>query len=258
MVFFAPRIFISILLLWIGLKVIKKLKFIFEAFLIRIGISESIRPFLISILKISLKTGLLFLIATILGADLSGLVTIIAAISFAIGLSLQGSLGNFASGILILSLKPYNSGDWIQLDDKFGKVEEIGIFSTILCTPGNKTLIVPNAKITDSVVTNYSKKGMIRLEIIVNMPYDEDFPRVKKIIKNAILPITEILEEPIPEIGIENFDSHNVQIAVRPYVKPDNYWRVIFLVHEKIKTAFSENNIRVAYSEGVELGRIGT
>ena len=256
-VFFAPRLIGAALILWIGFKVIKKVIQFVDGVLKRMNISDTMRPFLLSILSVIFKVAILFTVVSILGADLSGLVAILAAVSFAIGMSLQGSLGNFASGILILFLKPYQVNDWIQIDDKFGKVEEIGIFSTVVLTPGNKTLIIPNSKITDDVVTNYSKKGVVRLEIAVTMPYAEDFPRVKQIIEKAIAPIDKILKDPVPEIGINNFDSHNVEITVRPYVIPDDFWEVTFETHKRIKTAFSENQIKVAYSEGVELGSIG-
>lgn len=256
-IFFAPRVIGGALVLWIGFKLIKKILNLIDMTLKRMNISDTMRPFLTSILSVILKVAILFTVVSILGADLSGLVAILAAVSFAIGMSLQGSLGNFASGILIMFLKPYQVKDWIQINDKFGRVEEIGIFSTVLITPGNKMLIVPNAKITDDVVTNYSRKEMIRLEVSVNMPYEEDFPKIKTIIENALSPITKILETPAPEIGIENFDSHSVQIAVRPYVRPDDFWEVTYLTHEAIKNAFNENHIKVAYSEGVELGSIG-
>ena len=256
-VFFAPRLIGGAVALWIGFKLIQKFTSIMDTGFKKAGFSDTIRPFLISIVNVILKVALLMAIATILGADLTGLVAIIAAAGFAIGMALQGSLGNFASGILILSLKPYKVGDWISVDDKFGKVEEIGIFSTIVVTPGHKTLIIPNAKITDGVVTNYSNKGMIRLELEVTMPYDEDFPKVKEIIRKALEPIDKILKEPITDIGIVAFDSHSIKINVLPYTKPDDYWEVTYLSYKSIKRAFSENGIRVAYSEGVEMGAIG-
>ena len=181
-VFFLPRIIAAGLILWIGFKIVKKLVHWVGLALEKTGFSETLRPFLTSTTSVILKGAVLFIIASFIGADLTGLVAILAAAGFAVGMALQGSLGNFASGILILTLKPYKVGDWIQLDDKFGKVEEIGIFSTDVLTPGNKVLIVPNSMVTDSVVTNFSEKGKIRLELLVTMPYDESFPKVKKVI----------------------------------------------------------------------------
>lgn len=255
---YVPKLFLGGIILWVGMQVIKRLVSFLDKILIKYGFDDTIRPFLVSMLNFVLKGALLLVVASLLGVNLSGLVALVAAIGFAIGMALQGSLGNFASGILILTLKPYKSGDWIQIEDKFGKVEEIGIFSTVIVSPGNKTLIIPNSKITDGVVTNYTKKGMVRLEINVTMPYAESFPRVKDIIYQAIASVDNILEEPKTEIGIENFDSHNIDISVRPYVHPEFFWQVTFDTHEVIKKAFSDHKIQVAYSEGIELGKIGS
>ena len=256
-IFFAPKVLLAIIILWIGVFIIKKLLKLFELTLEKSNISPNVRPFLISILNVSLKTALLIVVAGIIGIQLTIFATIIAASVFAIGMSLQGSLGNFASGLIVLSLKPYNVGDWIQIDDKFGKVEEIGVFNTTVITPGFKTLIIPNAKITSDVVTNFSKKGVIRLEIDVTMPYDESFPKVKKIIIDALSTVSHIVNEPVPEIGINNFDSHSIQIAVRPFAHPNHFWEATFASHESIKNAFHKNGIQVAYSEGVAFGKIG-
>ena len=256
-IFFLPKIALAGIILWIGFKVVKKLVQLIGLALEKTGFSETLRPFITSTVTVLLKGAVLFVIASIIGADLTGLVAILAAAGFAVGMALQGSLGNFASGILILTLKPYKIGDWIQLDDKFGRVEEIGIFSTDVLTPGNKILIIPNSMITDSVVTNFSEKGQIRLELMVTMPYDESFPKVKQVILDALLELPKVLKEPLPEIGIQNFDSHSVQLLVRPYVYPDDYWNVTFESNKAIKSAFNAHNIKVAYSEGVEMGAIG-
>jgi small conductance mechanosensitive channel len=254
---YAPKIFGAILLLWIGFKLIKKIDKLLNKSLSKMSVSETMRPFITSFATTTLKIVLLLIAVSILGVELSGLVTIVAAMGFAVGLSLQGSLGNFASGLLILFLKPYKVKDWIQIDDSFGKVEEIGIFNTVLVTPGNKTLIVPNAKITDGVVTNFSEKGIVRLELNAHIPYEESFPKVQRLIGEALASTPLVLKEPKPEIGIENFDTHNVILAIRPYVNPDDYWEATFESHKIIKRVFHENNIQVAYSEGVELGKIG-
>lgn len=254
---FAPNVIGAILILWIGFKVIKKVMTLVGNLLSKSSLSNSIRPFIQSILSVILKVAVILAAAGVAGVDLSIFATIIGASVLAIGLSLQGSLGNLASGLLVLSLKPYKVDDWIDIDGKFGKVSEIGIFSTTVITPGNKTLIIPNSKATSDVITNYSEKNVIRLEIDITMPYSESYPKVKDIIIKAIAPISDILDNPKTEIGIEGYDSHSVQIAVRPYVHPDDYWEVTFACYENIKKAFSENDIKVAYSEGVELGSIG-
>ena len=107
------------------------------------------------------------------------------------------------------------------------------------------------------IITNLSSKKHLRVDLNVTMPYAEDFPKVEEIILEAVKATPKVLEEPAPFVGIENFDSHNIVLAVRPYCKTEDYWDVYFEVHRNIKQAMGENNIKVAYSEGVELGRIG-
>lgn len=256
-IFYVPKLLIAGISLWIGFKVIKNLLKFTDLILEKSGLSSSIRPFLRSIVNIALKVALVFILAGILGIELSIFATIIAASLFAIGMSLQGSLGNFASGLIVLTIRPYKVDDWIQIDEKFGKVVEIGVFNTNVITPGNKTLIIPNSKITSDVVTNYSENKMIKLELEVSIPYKESFPRVKKIIAEALTPIEKILRPEETEIGIINFESHNITLAVKPFVHPDNYWEITYLSYEAIKKAFSDNGIEVAYSEGIALGKIG-
>jgi len=254
---YGTKIIIAGLVLWIGLKIVKKLHQTIEKVMVKAGVSDNIRPFLLNIIDITLKATVIFIALSILGADLSGLIALVAAIGFAVGMSLQGSLGNFASGLLILTLKPYKVGDWIQLGDKFGRVTEIMIFNTKLVTPGQKVLIVPNSKITDDIVTNYSEKGVIRLEIDVHIPYEENWSEVRQILSKAINNVPKVLKKPAVEIGIADFDSHSLLIMVRPYVKPDDYWEVTFSAHEALKKALYENQIKVPYSEGIEFGKFG-
>ena len=136
-------------------------------------------------------------------------------------------------------------------------MDEIKIFNTIIITPGQKTRIIPNSKITEGMVTNFSKRGFLRIELAVSMPYDESYPKVRDIILNELKAIPKVLTTPTPEVGIETYDSHNIILAVRPYVEPDDFWEVTFEAYARIKAAFHSNNVRVAYSEGVEMGQIG-
>ena len=125
-----------------------------------------------------------------------------------------------------------------------------------MISPGNKVLIVPNSKITDEVLTNFSERGYIRLELSVSIPYNQDFDSVKQSLFDALKQLPNVLQTPLPEIGIESFDSHSIQIATRPFVKPDDYWQATFDVHQCIKATFYKKGVKVAYSEGVELGEI--
>lgn len=253
----APQIFIAIIIVIVGFWVVKKSMVLFDNMLNKLSLDNAVRSFLVSFVQIALKIIIILIAAGVIGFELAGLMGIMAGMAFAVGLALQGSLSNFAAGILVLVFKPYKIGDWVEIQDKFGQVEEIQIFSTIIVTPGRKTLIIPNSQVIDGTVTNLSKKEYIRLELSVTMPYSESYTKVEKIIKDVLSTIPKIKKEPAPEIGIENYDSHSLVIAIRPFVKPDNYWEVTFETYRKIKKAFNENNIQVAYSEGVELGSIG-
>ena len=255
---YAPKVLLAVVLLLVGIRIINKLVDVAVKGMTDRGIGADLTPFLGSLVGIGLKILLVFTVAGVLGIDVGSFVAILAAASFAVGLALQGSLGNFAAGILIVLFRPYKVGDWIQIPDAyFGKVEEIQIFNTILTTPGSKTLIVPNGEVTSGVVTNYSRLGYIRLELTLLMAYEESFPRLRQIILECLHDLDIILNDPEPQVGIESYDTHNIVVAVRPFVKPDDYWQATFAVNERIKAAMSANGIKMAYSEGVELGAIG-
>lgn len=252
-----PNILMGIAAIVVGLWIIKKLMKIVSKAFDKSGFSKEIGSFLTSIINIVLKIFLFLSVAGMVGIDTAAFIGVLAAASFAVGMALQGSLSNFAAGIIILIFKPYQVDDWVEVQDKFGKVDDIQIFNTIVSTPGKKVLIIPNGQVISGIVTNFSKKGITRMELNVTMPYEESFPKVKKIIMDQLLTIDLVLKDPVPEIGIETFDSHNIVLAVRPYVIPDDYWEVYYLAYEKIKAAFSAHGIKVAYSEGVEIGKIG-
>lgn len=255
--FFVPKLVLAGIVVWLGLKIVKKITELARNLLTRAEFSPTIAPFLISVLNVLLKISLLFIVASIIGADLTGFIAILAAAGFAIGMALQGSLGNFASGILVLSFKPYKVNDWIKIEDNFGRVDEIGIFNTKMITKDHNMLIIPNSKVTDSILTNYSEIGTRRVAVNIPIPYDESFPRVKNLLLEAISNLPSVLKDPQPVIEIENFDSHSVMLAVRPYALPDLYWAAVQETHETIKKVFHNNNIKFAYDGGVELGEIG-
>lgn len=238
---------------WIAKRVLK----LFEISLTKAKLSPEISGFALSFVGILIKVAVILFAASFLGFEMTSIVGILAAASFAVAFALQGSLANFASGILIMVFRPYKIGDMVEVNGKFGKVEDIKIFSTILSTPGLKTLIIPNGKVSEDTIINYSSKGAIRLELNVTMPYEESFPKVKEVILNTLKNIPVVLDDPAPQVGIETFDSHNIILTVRPFVLPDDYWEGTFESLRLIKKAFNDNNIKVAYSEGVEIGPIG-
>ena len=254
---YLPKIGMAILAVIIGFWMVKKIGKIVTAALERSGLSPEVSGFLSSFINALLKIIVLLFAASFVGIEVTAILGLLATAGIAIGLALQGSLSNFAAGLLIMIFKPYRVDDWVEIQDKFGKVEEVQIFNTIIVSPGQKTLIIPNGQVIEGVVTNYSQKGVVRMELEVTMPYSESFPKVKKIIERALNDIPEVLQDPEPEIGIINYDSHSIVVAIRPFVAPDDFWEVTFEAYRKVKEAFNREGIQVAYSEGVELGSIG-
>lgn len=254
---YAPSLVMAIAVLIIGFWLVNRINLFVTKALGKMSFSPEIVSFLGSLVSVALKVMVIFTVAEIVGIETTSFVAVLAAAGFAVGLALQGSLGNFAAGIIILVFKPYRVGDWVSIQDKFGKVTEIQIFNTIVDTPGQNRLIIPNGQVIGDIVTNFSAKGFVRLELDISMPYSESFPKVQKVILNALKPIPKILSDPEIEIGITNFDSHNIIVSVRPYCQPDDFWDVKFASYAAIKKAFHDEGIEVAYSEGVELGRIG-
>ena len=254
---YVPKIISAGVVLFGGLWAIKKILIGVRASFDKAGISRDIAPVLTSMVEIGLKVVLFFFSAGIVGIETASFVAMLAAAGFAIGLALQGSLGNFAAGIIILFFKPYKVGDLVSISDKFGEVSEIQIFSTVLITPGKKQLVIPNGLIIGGVVTNFSSLGALRLEISVPMPYTESYPHFESILRYALRQSKEIMQEPAPEIGIELFDTYSIKVAVRPFVRPENYWAAKFEVMKLIKAAMNEAEMTVSIPDGVEQVNMG-
>ena len=212
----APTILQAIAILVVGFWVIKKIKRILIFSLKKANLAPEVVSFLSSLIDIGLKLLLLIIFASFIGIEMTSLVAILAAAGFAVGLAIQGSLSNFAAGIMIMVFKPYKLGDWVEINEKFGKVESIQIFSTSIVTPGQKVVIIPNGKAMEGEITNFSSKGHIRLELQVSMPYEENFPKVRRIIMESLKNVKGILQTPEPMVGIESYDSHNIVLGIRP------------------------------------------
>ncbi len=254
---YAMQLLAAIAVLLVGLWAIQKLMKAMANAMERSKISKEIHPFLLSMSSILLKVLLLFSVAGMMGINTASFVAVLAAAGFAVGMALQGSLSNFAAGVMILIFKPYKIGDLIEIGDYIGHVREIQIFNTILEAPDKRTVIMPNSEAGGATVINWSTRGAVRVEVKLPMPYGEDFPRVKAILTEAMKKTDGVLAEPAPEVGIDTFDSHYIELSLRAYALPDDYWPVYYALAENAKRALSENGVMMAYSEGVELGKIG-
>ncbi|MEM8808191.1 MAG: mechanosensitive ion channel domain-containing protein [Cyanobacteria bacterium P01_G01_bin.38] len=184
-----------------------------------------------------------------LGIETTSLLTLIGAAGLAVGLALQGSLANFAAGILIIIFRPFRVNDWIDANGVSGFVEEIELLTTILRTLDNRTVIIPNSKLTDDNVINYSTKGVLRVDLVVGVAYSSDLRNVKDTIRQVLTEDARILPEPAPVIGVLELADSSINFAVRPWVNTADYWPVSLSVYEAIKTRFDEVGIEIPFPQ---------
>lgn len=255
----SPKFVGAILVLFIGFWIVGKLLSIIKTSFEKTSLSEEIKPFLISLISAVLKIAVVLFAAGILGVETSSFVAMLAAVGFAVGMALQGSLGHIAAGILILVFKPYKVGDFITVGDHKGFVTGVQIINTMLRTLDNETVIIPNGTaISDVIINSTDEDGMTRLSIEVYMPYEEQYAKIHDIIKTALDSCKYVQKDPEPLIGIGTFDTHSIIVEVKPYALVEDYENAYFEATQAIKYAMGANGIKVAYSEGVELGPIGS
>ena len=184
-----------------------------------------------------------------LGVDTTSLVALIGAAGLAIGLSLQSSLQNFASGVMLIVFRPFTSGDFVEVAGIAGVVEKITIFSTQLRTGDNKEMIVPNGKIYGDVITNYSAKPTRRVDMVFGIGYDDDIKKAKTLFNQVLNEDERVLSEPAPVVAVSELADSSVNFVVRPWVNAADYWNVYFDTHEKVKILFDQENISIPYPQ---------
>lgn len=183
------------------------------------------------------------------GVQTASFIAVLGAAGLAIGLALEGALANFASGVIILLFKPFGIGDRVEVGDVFGDVEDIQIFSTIIITPENKTVIVPNGQITGGHIVNYSKRGKLRVDMTFGIGYSDDLLKAKALLEQILADNVYVLEEPAPKVAVSELGDSSVNFAVRPYVAVENYWDAYFSIHETVKLRFDEANISIPFPQ---------
>ncbi len=184
-----------------------------------------------------------------LGVRTTSLVAVIGAAGLAIGLALQGSLSNFAAGFLILVFKPFKASDFIEANGVAGVVKSVHIFTTELRTPDNKVIIVPNAKLTDDNIINYSAAGERRIDMVVGIAYDADIDQARQIMADILSSDDRVLEDPAPQIAVSELADNSVNFVLRPWVKVEHYWDAMFEITEKVKKAFDKAGIGIPFPQ---------
>jgi small conductance mechanosensitive channel len=184
-----------------------------------------------------------------LGIQTTSFIAILGAAGLAVGLALQGSLSNFAAGFLLIIFRPFKVGDLIEAAGVFGVVEAIQIFTTQMKTADNKTVIVPNAKLTDDNIVNWTVKGTRRVDMVFGIGYGDDIDKARSLMAEIIAQDSRILKTPEPQISVSELADSSVNFVVRPWVKVEDYWGVHFDLTEKIKKAFDANGVSIPFPQ---------
>lgn len=244
------KLVVGILLMVIGFKFINKLSKKFVNFAERRNLDLTLAKFIKSCINIGLKCLIVLVIAGgYWDIELSGLAAIVASAGVAIGLALQGSLSNFAGGFIILLIRPFKIGDYIQTGQFEGTVEQIGVFYTSLTTIDNKVVLIPNGTLSNGSLINYSTKDTRRVDLIFSAGYECDILKVRRVLKEIVDRHELILDYPEPFVGLFEQGQNSLDFAVRVWVDTPNYWTVYFDLLEQVKLRFDEEGISIPYPQ---------
>lgn len=248
---FAMRVGFAIIIYFIGKKIIKWLRKILRRALDRSGIDEGVKQFLDSFSKISLYLVLIIAVVNQLGIETTSVVAVLGSAGLTLGLALQGSLANFAGGVLILWFKPFKVGDYIIEDThkNEGTVSEIMIFYTKLITADNKTVVIPNGILANSSLTNVTQQNKRRLDLYVGISYEADIKKAKILLTEMLKAEYGRLEEEEMLVFVDALEDSNVRLGCRIWVAVEDYWQVRWRLTEQIKEIFDENKIEVPYNQ---------
>ena len=248
-VVYGMKVVIAIIVLIIGLWIIRRIVKIIGRLMEKRDVNISLRGFVKSLVSILLKVMLLISIAGMVGIETTSFIAILGAAGLAVGLALQGTLANFAGGVMILLFKPFKVGDLIESQGHLGSVKEVHIFVTILLTPENKTVILPNAAVSSSDIVNYTTEGVIRVDMTFGISYESNIKDAKHVLMKIIESHPKVLKEPAPFVGVKELADSSVNLAVRPYSKPEDYWDVYFHVYEEGKIALDEAGVIIPFPQ---------
>ncbi|MEQ8881290.1 MAG: mechanosensitive ion channel [Cyclobacteriaceae bacterium] len=246
---YGPKIVLAIITLIVGLWIIKLLSRAVRKILTKREFDPSLTPFLVTLLNIALKAALIVSVIDMVGIEVTSFIAIIGAAGLAVGLALQGTLQNFAGGVIILILKPFKVGDVIDAKGYLGTVKEIQIFYTILNTFDKKVVYVPNGALANSDMTNLSKEDDRRNEWKFGIGYGDDVDKAKEVIQKLIDADDRILKDPEPFIALHSLGDSSVNLVVRTWSKADNLWPVYFEMNEKVYKEFPKHGLNIPFPQ---------
>lgn len=250
---FGPKIIGAILIWIIGSWIIKKTIKQTNKLMDKRGYDKSLQKFLSNLLNWTFKIILVVTILGVLGVETTSFAAILASAGLAVGLALQGSLANFAGGVLIMIFKPFKIGDLISAQGEVGVVKEIEIFTTKLNSPENKEIIIPNGILSNGNITNFSSEGKLRVDLTIGIGYDEDIKEAKAVLLKALTDNPKVLQNPAPSVNVSELADSSVNFAVRPWSTTANYWDVYFESLENCKIALDAAGIEIPYPHAVEI-----
>jgi small conductance mechanosensitive channel len=246
---YAPDVLKAIVVLIIGLWLIRMVMKLLNRGMEKAGSDPSLQKFLASLVGIALKAMLLISVIGMLGIESTSFVAVLGAAGLAVGLALQGSLANFAGGVLILLFKPFKVGDFINAAGHAGSVESIQVFNTVLKTPDNITIIIPNGAVSSGSITNYTTEPERRVDFVFGIGYSDDIDKAKKLLEDVILGDERVLDNPGNLVAVSELADSSVNFTVRAWVKGSDYWGLYFDMFEKVKKTFDANNISIPFPQ---------
>ncbi|RUO26425.1 mechanosensitive ion channel protein [Aliidiomarina minuta] len=212
-------------------------------------IDNAVVSFLVGILRTIIVVAALLMALSHVGIQTTSFIAILGAAGLAVGLALQGSLSNFASGVLIMIYRPFYSGDYVEAGNIAGTVLSIELFNTVLKTPDNKVVTVPNSQITNSPITNYSRQPTRRVDMVIGVSYAADLKKTKEVLMQVINEDERVLPDPEPRVAVTELGDSSVNLIVRPWVDSADYWPVYWDMMEKIKIRLDENGIGIPFPQ---------
>lgn len=250
---YGPGILSALLILIIGLFVINIIVKLSKKVMEKSKVDITLQKFLGNLLGWALKILLIVTVITQLGVETTSFAAILGAAGLAVGLALQGSLANFAGGVLIMIFKPFKIGDLVEAQGEIGVVKEIEIFTTKLTGLSNKEIIIPNASLSNGNIVNYSTEGTRRVDLVIGVSYDADIKQTKEVLMNILTSNPKVLQDPSPAVTVSELADSSVNFAVRPWCKTEHYWDVYFETTENAKLALDEAGIEIPYPHQVNI-----
>lgn len=212
--------------------------------------NSALIPFTINLVSISLNILMIFVIIWILGIETSSFIALFASAGIAIGMALSGTLQNFAGGVMILIFKPFQIGDFIEAQGEAGTVKAILITNTVILTPDNQTIYIPNGSLSTGIITNYSAQDFRRVDWTFSIAYGDDYQKARSVLEDLITKEGRILNEPAaPFIALNKMADSSVDIVVRAWVKKTDYWDVYFLMNETVYKTFEEKGLNIPFPQ---------